>query len=82
MDYFGTSSPAYELSEKFVPWRSAQRPLAGWLAVSAAILKVAQGRVDPALGHRAEDAYEWLRGKEPGAGTASPIFVFDLRHGR
>ena len=53
-----------ELGEKFVPWRSAQGPPAGWLAVSVAILKVAQGRWDPALGHSAEDAYEWLRGRE------------------
>lgn len=82
VDYFGTSVPAYELGEKFVPWRSAQGPPTDWLAVSVAILKVAQGRWDPALGHSTEDAYEWLRGREPVAKIGYSIFVFDLRHGR
>jgi hypothetical protein len=48
-DYFGTSSPQYELGERFIPWRSALRPYAGWLAVSATTLHIAQGRWDPAL---------------------------------
>jgi hypothetical protein len=47
LDYFGTSSPAYELGEKIVPWRSAQGPPTGWLAVSALRLKIAQGQWPP-----------------------------------
>jgi hypothetical protein len=82
LDYFGTSSPAYELGEKFVPWRSAQGPPAGWLEVSAVSLKIAQGRWDPALGHMAEAAYEWLRGREPVVKIGYSIFVFDMHNDR
>jgi hypothetical protein len=56
-DYFGTSSPQYELGERFIPWRSALRPYAGWLAVSATTLHIAQGRWDPALRQQPEEAY-------------------------
>jgi 4-amino-4-deoxy-L-arabinose transferase-like glycosyltransferase len=80
LDYFGTSSPAYELGEKFVPWRSAQGPPTGWLAVSALRLKIAQGQWSPYLGHPAEDAYEWLRGKKPVAKLGYSIFVFDMQN--
>jgi 4-amino-4-deoxy-L-arabinose transferase-like glycosyltransferase len=82
VDYFGTSSVAYELGEKFVPWGSAQGPPAGWLAVSAVSLKIAQGRWAPALGHTAEAAYEWLCGKKPVAKIGYSIFVFDMRNDR
>ena len=80
LDYFGTSSPAYELGDKFVPWRSAQGPPTGWLAVSALRLKIAQGQWSPDLGHPAEDAYEWLRGKKPVAKIGYSIFVFDMQN--
>ncbi len=79
VDYFGTASPRDELGEKFIPWRSAFGPYEGWFAVSVAILKMAQGRWDPALGHTAEDSYEWLQGKEPVAKIGYSILVFDLR---
>jgi hypothetical protein len=82
VDYFGTSSPAYELGEKFVPWRSAQGPPTGWLAVSAVSLKIAQGQWSPTLGHTAEAAYEWLRGKKPVAKIGYSIFVFDMQNDR
>lgn len=80
LDYFGTSSPAYELGEKFVPWRSAQGPPTGWLAVSALRLKIAQGQWPPDLEHPVEDAYEWLRGKKPVAKIGYSIFVFDMQN--
>ena len=44
VDYFGQGAPAYELGEKYVPWRSALGPYRGWLAVSATVLMVAQAR--------------------------------------
>jgi 4-amino-4-deoxy-L-arabinose transferase-like glycosyltransferase len=78
LDYFGTSSPAYELGEKFVPWRSAQGPPTGWLAVSALRLKIAQGQWPRDLRHPVEDAYDWLRGKKPVAKIGYSIFVFDM----
>lgn len=80
LDYFGTSSPFYELGKKFVPWRSADGPPPGWLAVSALRLKIAQGKWPPDLGHPAEDAYEWLRGKKPVAKIGYSIFVFDMQN--
>jgi 4-amino-4-deoxy-L-arabinose transferase-like glycosyltransferase len=80
LDYFGTSSPSYELGEKFVPWRSAQGPPPGWLAVSALRLKIAQGQWPPDLGHPVEDAYEWLRGKRPVIKLGYSIFVFDMQN--
>lgn len=80
VDYFGTSSLRYELGEKGIPWRSALGPYQGWLAVSANTLITAQGRWDPALGHPAEDAYAWLRGKEPVAKIGHSIYVYDLRN--
>jgi hypothetical protein len=79
-DYFSTSSPAYELGEKFVAWKSAQGPPTGWLAVSAVRLKIAQGQWAPALGHTSEDAYEWLCGKKPVAKIGYSIFVFDMQN--
>ena len=81
VDYFGQSSPAYELGEKYVPWRSALGPYDGWLAVSATVLMVAQARWAPDLGHRVEDSYQWLVNKEPVAKIGYSIFVFDLRTG-
>jgi 4-amino-4-deoxy-L-arabinose transferase-like glycosyltransferase len=80
LDYFGTSSPSYELGKKFVPWRSADGPPPGWLAVSAIRLKIAQGQWPPDLGHPAEDAYEWLRGKKPVAKIGYSIFVFNMQN--
>jgi 4-amino-4-deoxy-L-arabinose transferase-like glycosyltransferase len=82
VDYFGQSSPAYELGEKYVPWRSALGPYRGWLAVSATVLMVAQARWAPDLGHRVEDSYQWLRDKAPVAKIGYSIFVFDLRTSR
>jgi 4-amino-4-deoxy-L-arabinose transferase-like glycosyltransferase len=79
VDYFGQSSPTYELGEKYVPWRSALGPYHGWLAVSATVLMVAQARWAPELNRRVEDAYQWLRDKEPAAKIGYSIFVFDLR---
>jgi hypothetical protein len=79
VDYFGQSSPVYELGEKYIPWRSAAGPYRGWLAVSATVLMVAQARWAPELGHRAEDSYQWLRDQEPVAKIGYSIFVFDLR---
>jgi hypothetical protein len=79
VDYFGQSSPPYELGEKYVPWRSALGPYHGWLAVSATVLMVAQARWAPELGHRIEDSYQWLMDKEPVAKIGYSIFVFDLR---
>jgi hypothetical protein len=79
VNYFGTSHERYELGEKFISWRSALGPPPGWLAVSATVLKVAQARWDPALGHKTEDSYQWLRGKEPVAKIGYSIFVYDLR---
>jgi hypothetical protein len=79
VDYFGQSSPTYELGEKYVPWRSALGPYHGWLAVSATVLMVAQARWAPELNHRVEDSYQWLRDKEPAAKIGYSIFVFDLR---
>jgi 4-amino-4-deoxy-L-arabinose transferase-like glycosyltransferase len=79
LNYFGTSSPSYELGKKFVPWRSADGPPREWLAVSALNLKIAQGRWPPNLGHPAEDAYAWLRGKKPVAKIGYSIFVFDMQ---
>jgi len=76
---FGTSSERYELGEKLIPWRSAFGPSEGWLAVSATVLKVAQARWDPGLGHKIEDSYQWLEGQEPVAKIGYSIFVFDLR---
>jgi 4-amino-4-deoxy-L-arabinose transferase-like glycosyltransferase len=82
VDYFGQSSPAYELGEKYVPWRSALGPYRGWWAVSATVLMVAQARWAPDLGHRVEDSYQWLRDKAPVAKIGYSIFVFDLRTSR
>jgi hypothetical protein len=79
VDYFGQSSPAYELGEKYVPWRSALGPYHGWLAVSATVLMVAQARWAPDLHHRVEDSYQWLMDKVPVAKIGYSIFVFDLR---
>jgi hypothetical protein len=79
VDYFGTSSPRYELGTAFVPWHSALGPYRGWLAVSASILYEARGRWDPALWHRAEDSYAWLQGKSPVTTIGYSIVVFDLR---
>jgi 4-amino-4-deoxy-L-arabinose transferase-like glycosyltransferase len=79
VNYFGTSHDRYELGERLMPWSSALGPPPGWLAVSATVLKVAQARWDPALGHRAEDSYRWLQGKEPVAKIGYSIFVYDLR---
>jgi len=79
VDYFGTSSPRYELGAPFVPWRSALGPYPGWLAVSASILYEAQGRWHPELWHRAEDSYAWLQGKRPATTIGYSILVFDLR---
>jgi 4-amino-4-deoxy-L-arabinose transferase-like glycosyltransferase len=79
VDYFGGSSPAYELGERYLPWESAKGPYAGWLAVSASLLHVAQGRWDPALAHPAEDSYAWLQGHAPVAKIGYSIWVFDLR---
>ena len=81
VDYFGQSAPAYELGEKYIPWRSARGPYQGWLAVSATILMVAQARWAPELEHRVEDSYQWLMDKEPVAKIGYSIFVFDLRTG-
>jgi 4-amino-4-deoxy-L-arabinose transferase-like glycosyltransferase len=79
VNYFGTSFDRYELGEKLILWRSALGPYQGWLAVSATVLKVAQARWDPALGHKGEDSYHWLQGKEPMAKIGYSIFVYDLR---
>jgi hypothetical protein len=43
-------------------------------------LKIAQGQWFPDLGHPAEDAYEWLRGKKPVAKIGYSIFVFDMQN--
>jgi 4-amino-4-deoxy-L-arabinose transferase-like glycosyltransferase len=79
VNYFGTSSDRYELGEELIPWRSAFGPYQGWLAISATVLKVAQARWDPGLGHKVEDSFRWLEGKEPAAKIGYSIFVFDLR---
>jgi 4-amino-4-deoxy-L-arabinose transferase-like glycosyltransferase len=79
VDYFGGGSPAYELGERYLPWESAKGPYAGWVAVSASRLHVAQGRWDPAFAHPAEDRYAWLQGHAPVAKIGYSIWVFDLR---
>ncbi len=80
VEYFGGGSPAYELGPRSIPWWSAKGPYPGWLAVSATILKSAQGRWDPALGWQPEEACAWLRGHTPVATIGYSIWVFDLRH--
>jgi hypothetical protein len=72
-------SPGYELGERYLPWESAKGPYAGWVAVSASLLHVAQGRWDPTLAHPAEDRYAWLQGHAPVAKIGYSIWVFDLR---
>jgi hypothetical protein len=79
VDYFGQSSPSYELGENYIPWGSALGPYNGWLAVSATVLMVAQARWAVDLGHRIEDSYQWLADKEPVTKIGYSIFVFDLR---
>jgi 4-amino-4-deoxy-L-arabinose transferase-like glycosyltransferase len=79
VNYFGTSSVPYELGEKLVPWRSELGPHRGWLAVSVTVLKLAHARWDPTLGHKAEDSYHWLQGREPVAKIGYSISVYDLR---
>jgi 4-amino-4-deoxy-L-arabinose transferase-like glycosyltransferase len=82
VNYFGTSLDRFELGERLIPWHSALGPYKGWLAVSATVLKLAHAWWDPALGHKAEDSYAWLQGKEPVAKIGYSIFVYDLRTGR
>jgi 4-amino-4-deoxy-L-arabinose transferase-like glycosyltransferase len=79
VDYFGGGSPVYELGERYLPWESAKGPYAGWLAVSASLLRFAQGQWDPTLAHPAEDSYAWLQGHAPVAKIGYSIWVFDLR---
>jgi 4-amino-4-deoxy-L-arabinose transferase-like glycosyltransferase len=79
VNYFGTSSERYEFGEKLIPWRSAFGPYEGWLAVSATVLRVAQARWNPQLGHKVEDSYRWLEGEKPVAKIGYSIAVFDLR---
>jgi 4-amino-4-deoxy-L-arabinose transferase-like glycosyltransferase len=79
VDYFGSASPRDALGERFIPWRSALGPYQGWLAVSATILKGAQGRWDSTVNYQPDAAYKWLQGRAPVATIGYSIFVFDLR---
>ena len=79
VDYFGSASPHDALGERFIPWRSALGPYQGWLAVSATILKGAQGRWDSTVNYQPDAAYKWLQGRAPVATIGYSIFVFDLR---
>jgi hypothetical protein len=78
VDYFGTSSPRYELGEKFMPWQSARGPYQGWLAVSATSVSIAQGKWLPPLRQTDEQSYQWLQGKKPVAKIGYTILVFRL----
>jgi 4-amino-4-deoxy-L-arabinose transferase-like glycosyltransferase len=79
VDYFGWASGRDALGERFISWRSALGPYQGWLAVSASILKRAQGRWDSTVKYQPDAAYEWLQGRAPVATIGYSIFVFDLR---
>ena len=55
-------------------------PYKEWLAVSVAILQIAQGRPSAIMGYLPDEAYEWLRGKVPVAKIGYSILVYGLRH--
>jgi 4-amino-4-deoxy-L-arabinose transferase-like glycosyltransferase len=73
--YFGGSSPPYELGRRYLPWRSAWGPYRGWLAISVTSWQIARAL----WASQPDDAFEWLRGREPVARIGYSILVYDLR---
>ena len=72
VDYFGGSSPAYYLKEKFVPWHSYSDPEPGWYALSIGFL---QESIHKPQGPE-EKTYRWIKDYAPVARAGDSIFIF------
>ncbi|OGI21299.1 MAG: hypothetical protein A2808_01385 [Candidatus Moranbacteria bacterium RIFCSPHIGHO2_01_FULL_55_24] len=72
VDYFGGSSPAYYLGDKFVSWHSYSPPEAGWYAISI-------GFFQENIHTEAKPGdlnYRWLAKYAPVARAGDSIFIF------
>ncbi len=80
VDYFGGSSPAYYLGEKFNPWHSSSGypPDGGWFAISATFQMGGYGTTVKGFERRSEDDYEWLKPFRPVARAGKSIFIYQL----
>ena len=78
LDYFGGGSPLYYLGEKFEPWQSAkgQPEVGSWFAVSLTFLENSQGQPVPGFERKFEDAYWWLKDKQPFSRIGYSIFIY------
>ena len=72
IDYFGGSSPAYYLGDKFVPWHASNQPEPGWYALSAVFMQ--EGIYKQKA--EGETGYEWLANYQPVARAGDSIFIF------
>lgn len=72
VDYFGGSSPAYYLGEKFLPAHAYSDPEAGWYAISINFLQESFYKT-PGPG---EKTYQWLKAYEPVARAGDTFFIY------
>ncbi|MEI9966324.1 MAG: glycosyltransferase family 39 protein [Candidatus Moraniibacteriota bacterium] len=72
VDYFGGSSPAWYLGDRFLPWRSSNMPEVGWYALSINFLEESLHRESTPE----DPTYSWLKDIQPVARAGDSIFIF------
>lgn len=72
VDYFGGSSPAYYLGDKFIPWWDQRDPEPGWYAISSFFYQESLYKQKPA---GAKD-YSWLQNVEPIDRAGDSFFIY------
>lgn len=72
VDYFGGSSPAYYLGDKFMPWHSHSDPEAGWYAISIGFFQESTHK-DLAPG---EQSYSWLKAYAPLTRAGDSLLIY------
>ncbi len=78
IDYFGGGNPKYYFGENFEPWQSSKGspPAGGWFAISATFLMGAAAEPIKGFEIKPEDAYPWLKDKEPFVRAGASIFIY------
>ncbi|MEP7162520.1 MAG: glycosyltransferase family 39 protein [Candidatus Moraniibacteriota bacterium] len=80
VDYFGGSSPAYYLGNKYVSWHGESAPQAGWYAISVGFLQESIHKAKKP----GEPSYEWLQAfdvEHPLARAGDSIFIYYIPEG-
>lgn len=72
VDYFGGSSPAYYLKDKYIPWWGSREPEPGWYAICSFFYQESLYKTKPA----GERDYSWLVPIQPVGRAGDSFFLY------